>query len=71
MICSSATAERVWSTFGFIHSRLRNRLTNERGKNLVFIYTNSLLLDTFDKNDYIAEDGAFLSAVECEELIDD
>ena len=58
-------------TIGFIHSRLRNRLTNERGKNLVFIYTNSLLLDTFDKNDYIAEDGAFLSEVECEELIDD
>ncbi|KAG5672488.1 hypothetical protein PVAND_002614 [Polypedilum vanderplanki] len=36
MICTSAAAERTWSTFGFIHSRLRNRLTNERVKKLVF-----------------------------------
>lgn len=30
MICSAATAERTWSVFRFIHSRLRNRLSNER-----------------------------------------
>jgi len=68
MICSSATAERTWSTFRFIHSRLRNRLTNERVKKLVFIYTNSVLMDTKDKNDYILEEGAVLSGVECEEM---
>jgi len=71
MICSSATAERVWSTFRFIHSRLRNRLTNEHVKKLVFIYTNSVLLDTVDKNDYILEEGAILSEMECEGLLFD
>lgn len=58
MICSSATSERTWSTFKFIHSRLRNRLTNERVNKLVFLYTNSVLLDKNDKTDYILEDGA-------------
>lgn len=71
MICSSATAERVWSTFRFIHSRLRNRLTNDHVRKLVFIYTNSVLLDTVDKNDYILEEGAILSEMECVGLFDD
>lgn len=67
MICSSATAERTWSTFKFIHSRLRNRLTNGRVEKLVFIYTNCVLLDEKDKNDYILEEGAVLSDQDCEE----
>lgn len=53
MICSSATAERVWSTFNFIHSKLRNRLTNERVNKLVFLYANCFLLDETDQEDYI------------------
>lgn len=68
MICSSATSERTWSTFKFINSRLRNRLSNEKVKKLVFLYTNSALLDEKDKNDYIMEDGAVLNGNECEEL---
>jgi hypothetical protein len=48
MICSSATSERTWSTFRFIHSRLRNRLTNDRVEKLVFLYINSVLLDDKD-----------------------
>lgn len=71
MICSSATAERVWSTFRFIHSRLRNRLTNERVKKLVFIYINSVLLDEIDKNDYIMEEGALLSEIECDDQVEE
>lgn len=67
MICSSATSERTWSTFKFIHSRLRNRLTNERVNKLVFIYTNCVLLDEKDKNDYILESGAVLSGNDCKE----
>lgn len=70
MICSSATSERTWSTFRFIHSRLRNRLTNERVNKLVFIYTNCVLLDEIDKNDYILEDGAVISETDCEEPIE-
>jgi hypothetical protein len=45
MICSSAAAERTWSTFRFVLSRLRIRLTNERVEKLVFICINSVLLD--------------------------
>ena len=68
MICSSAAAERTWSTFRFIHSRLRNRLTNERVEKLVFIYTNCVLLDEKDKNDYILEEGAVITGNDCEEI---
>ena len=53
MISSSATSERTWSIFRFIHNRLRNRLTNDRVKKLVFLYTNSVLLDNVDKNNYV------------------
>lgn len=67
MICSSATSERTWSTFKFIHSRLRNRLTNERVSKLVFLYTNCVVLDEKDKNDYILESGAVLSGNDCDE----
>lgn len=66
MICSSAIAERTWSTFNFIHSRLRNKLSNDRVEKLVFLYTNCVLLDSIDKNDYIFEEGALMSGNEHE-----
>ena len=37
---TSGSAEQNWSTFGFIHSKSRNRLTNERVGKLVYIYWN-------------------------------
>ncbi|GBC05804.1 hypothetical protein RclHR1_06430005 [Rhizophagus clarus] len=37
---SSAAAERNFSTFGFIHNKICNRLQNDRVKKLVFIYGN-------------------------------
>ncbi|CAG8843955.1 18072_t:CDS:2, partial [Gigaspora margarita] len=37
---SSATTEQNFSTFGFIHSKLRNRLNNGQVKKLVYIYEN-------------------------------
>jgi hAT family C-terminal dimerisation region len=70
MICSSAIAERIWSTFKFIHSRLRNRLTDERVRKLVFIYTNCVMLDEKDKNDYILDEGALLSAIDCDDNVE-
>ncbi|CAG8844529.1 12032_t:CDS:2, partial [Gigaspora margarita] len=36
----SAAAEQNFSTFGFIHSKLRNHLHNKRVKKLVYIYEN-------------------------------
>lgn len=66
MISSSAAAERTWSAFRFIHSRLRNLLTNERVDKLIFIYINCVMLDDKDKTDYIMEEGAVLNGTECE-----
>ena len=43
---SSGAAERNWSTFGYIHSKSRNRLLNERVEKLDYIYTNERLLLT-------------------------
>lgn len=35
---SSASVERVFSTFGLVHSKLRNRLGTEKAAKLVFLY---------------------------------
>jgi hAT family C-terminal dimerisation region len=66
MISSSAASERVWSIYRFIHSRLRNRLSNEKVEKLAFIYVNCAILDKADQTDYIADIGAILSVVDCE-----
>jgi hypothetical protein len=44
-VISSSASERNWSTYGFIHSKLRNRLTLARAEQLVFAHTNGRLLD--------------------------
>jgi hypothetical protein len=36
----SSSCERNWSSYGFIHNKSRNRLTNERSKDLVYVFTN-------------------------------
>ncbi|XP_058750554.1 uncharacterized protein LOC131623560 [Vicia villosa] len=41
---SSSSAERNWSTYGFIHSLKRNRLNPKRAEDLVFVHTNLRLL---------------------------
>ena len=35
---SSASVERVFSTFGFVHSKVRNRLGIENAGKLVFLH---------------------------------
>ncbi|PWA44843.1 hypothetical protein CTI12_AA525250 [Artemisia annua] len=42
--CSSSCAERNWSTYSFIHSLRRNKLTTSRAQDLVFIHNNLRLL---------------------------
>lgn len=54
---SSASSERVWSVYSFIHTKKRNRLGNEKVGKLAYIYVNSSLLDEHDKKYY--EDLAF------------
>ena len=39
---SSAASQRNFSAFGFVHSKLRNRLAPEKAKKLVYIKTNTL-----------------------------
>ena len=55
MVCSSAASERIWSIYKFIHSRLPNRLSNEKVEKLVGLYVNCAILDKNDFNDYIIE----------------
>lgn len=42
---TTGSAERNWSIHGFLHSKGRNRLTNERVRKLVFVYQNLTLRD--------------------------
>lgn len=44
MACSTASCERNFSTFGFIHSKIRNSLSEESVRKLVYVKTNALQL---------------------------
>ncbi|CAG8857194.1 8819_t:CDS:1, partial [Gigaspora margarita] len=41
---TSASSERNWSSFNFVHSKLRNRLHNPRVEKIVYIYWNLRIL---------------------------
>ena len=43
-VASSSAAERNWSTFSFIHSIKRNRLTSKRAEKLVYVHSSLRLL---------------------------
>lgn len=45
LVSSSAASERNFSTFGFIHSKLRNKLNPETVRKLVYIKCNSSQLE--------------------------
>lgn len=42
--CSSSCCERNWSTYSFINSMKRNKITPQRAEDLVFVHTNLRLL---------------------------
>ncbi|KAK2656745.1 hypothetical protein Ddye_009797 [Dipteronia dyeriana] len=42
--CSSSCCERNWSTYNFIHSLRRNKMTPQRAEDLVFVHNNLRLL---------------------------
>ena len=59
MVATSAASERNFSTFGFIHSKLRNCLSPDVNQKLVYIKTNNLqftkqasLEEQFDEEDH-------------------
>ncbi|GAV84096.1 Dimer_Tnp_hAT domain-containing protein [Cephalotus follicularis] len=43
---SSSCAERNWSTYSFVHSIKRNKMTPQRAEDLVFVHTNLRLLSS-------------------------
>ncbi|CAN6680004.1 unnamed protein product [Malus baccata var. baccata] len=43
-LCSSSCCERNWSTYSFIHSLRRNKITPQRAEDLVFVHNNLRLL---------------------------
>ncbi|KAL4571816.1 hypothetical protein LXL04_018581 [Taraxacum kok-saghyz] len=48
---SSSCAERNWSTYAFIHSLKRNKLTPSRAQDLVYIHNNLRLLSRTPNDD--------------------
>jgi hypothetical protein len=44
-VVSSSSCERNWSSYSFVHSKARNRLIPSRAEDLVYVYTNSRVLN--------------------------
>lgn len=57
MVASSAASERNFSTFGFIHSKLRNCLSPTLVEKLVYIKANMQELED-QHDDYASGDGS-------------
>lgn len=47
---SSSSAERIWSTYSYIHNVKRNRLNSVRADKLVYVHSNIRLISRFTKN---------------------
>ena len=62
---SSSCCERNWSTYNFIHSMKKNKLTPQRAKDLVYVHNNLRILSrrssNYNEDEYkmwdIGEDG--------------
>jgi len=52
LVPSSSASERCFSTFGFCHSKLRNKLSPETVHKLVYIKTNENQAKFGDSNDF-------------------
>jgi hypothetical protein len=44
-VVSSSSCEQNWSSYSFVHSKARNRLLPSRAEDLVYVYTNSRILN--------------------------
>ena len=78
-VASSSSCERNWSTYGFIHSLLRNRLGSKKAEKLVYIHSSLRLLSRLDpgyndgpssKWDQIPPDGELAALVDGEVEVD-
>lgn len=55
MPLSNCASERVWSIFGWFHSKLRNRMKPETERKLAYVMVNMMLLDNVDPIVYANE----------------
>ena len=60
---SSASSERVWKVFSFIHSKRRNRLGNQKVEKLAYIYINHALADDINVK-FLEEEDVMMDAEE-------
>jgi hypothetical protein len=44
-VVSLSSCERNWSSYSFVQSKARNRLLSSRAEDLVYVYTNSRVLN--------------------------
>ena len=44
LTCSTSLCERNWSMYSFVHNKSRNHLGTKKAEDLVYIYTNTRLL---------------------------
>lgn len=47
---SSSSAERIWSTYSYIHNVKRNKLNFVRANKLVYVHSNIRLISRFTKS---------------------
>ena len=55
MTSSAGACERNWSSYEFIHSKKRNKLSLERANDLVFVFSNLRLMARFNQPEKFAE----------------
>jgi hypothetical protein len=48
---SSSSCEQKWSSYSFVHNKSRNRLQPKKTEDLVYVYTNSRLLEEGKEKD--------------------
>ncbi len=55
MTSSAGACERNWTSYDFIHSKKRNKLSPQRANDLVFVFTNLRLMARFNQPEKFAE----------------
>ena len=67
LVSSAGACERNWSTYDFIHSKKRNRLHPDRANDLVYVFTNSRLIQRFKEPEKFPEWVAEIASSDEEE----
>ena len=52
---SAGACERIWSDYGFVHNKRRNKLTPARANDIVYVFTNSRMMAKFSRPEKFAD----------------